>query len=223
MDTATTTGIAPELDFKTVIDNRVTEEYIRHGYSKQAMDGTTVRDDDKMRQRAFDAVRAAEVTSKANRSANAITNGELYAAVFPDGPGAQPGTQDDLDPIEVEVRSLLVRKVWGLTNPGPNGYIQKRLADTPLILCRGEVFRQMDHLPGVYVTEFAPLIMEDSLAPQIDKLVRTANDLRVHATMITGRHPELGQKVRNALGTGFSRVKTAGQLTTSEQNGSESQ
>ena len=215
-----TTGIAPDLDQE--IKDRVNEEYIKHGYSKQAMDGTTVRDEDKMKARALDIVRAAVVTSKEDRSKNAVTQGELYASVFSNAPGATPGTADGLDYVEGQIRALLMRKVWSLTNPSPNGYIQKRLGDSSLILCRGTVIRQLDEVAGAFVTDSPQLIMNDSLAPQIDKLVRTATDLRVHATMITSRHPELEQKVVNALGTGYSRVRTVTQLTTSERNGSES-
>ncbi len=211
------TDLAP--DYKQLIADRVDEEYARAGFTKDLLDGSKAKDDEKMKARAFEVVSNAVVTSKADRSKMAVTNGELYAAVFPEGPGTEPGSADQLDYIESEVRAALMRKVWGLTNPGPRGYIQKRLGDGSLILCRGTVIRDLDEVHGVYVTDEPSLIMEDSLAPQIDKLVRVANDLRVHASMIAVRHPELEQRVTGALSSGFSRVRTAAQLPALAGNG----
>lgn len=206
-------------DYKKLIDDRVDEEYGRAGFTKNALDGATVKDDERMRARAFEVVSNAVVTSKADRSKKAVTNGELYAAVFPQGPGAQAGTADQLDDIESEVRTVLMRKVWALTQPSPRGYIQKRLGDGSLILCRGTVIRNLDEVQGCYVTDEPTLILEDSLAPQVDKLVRVANDLRQHASMITGRHPEIEGRVAAALGSGFARVKSATQLPAVSGNG----
>ena len=51
--TFATAGMEPAIDFKQLIEDRVKEEFLRHGYSKTAMDGTTVRDDEKMNSIAF--------------------------------------------------------------------------------------------------------------------------------------------------------------------------
>jgi hypothetical protein len=210
--------IAPE--FHQLVEQRIDEEYQRAGFVKPSPDGTTeIRDDDKMKARTLQVVSQALVTSKNDRSRKAVTNGELFAAVFPEAPGAKPGTADQLDEIESEVRTALMRKVWGLTIPGPGGWIQKRLGEGSLILCRAVVLRKLDGIMAAYVTDDPTLIMEDSLNPQIDKLVRVASDVRGHASMIVQRHPELEQKVTTALSSGFNRVKAAAQLTSGSSNG----
>lgn len=212
-----TQTIQPE--FYQLVEQRVDEEYQRAGFTKVAADGSTVRDEDKMKARGLEVVSRAVVTSKADRSKKAVTNGELFANVFPEAPGARPGTADTLDDVESAVRAFLMRKVWGLTNAGPRGYVQKRLGDGSLILCRATVHRNLDPIVAVYVTDEPTLIMEDSLNPQIDKLVRLASDVREHAAMIVTRHPELESKVSTALNSGFTRVKAAAQLTSGSANG----
>jgi hypothetical protein len=212
---------APEqpIDYKAMVQARVDEVLIDHGYAKTRIDGEVVKDLEKMKARAYDVVVAAVVNSKADRSKKAITQGELYAAVFPKGPGADPPDLDSLEGLELDVRSSLVRMCWNLTQPKSTGFIQKRIGDGSLILCRTNVYRKLDEVQGVFVTDSPQLIMEDSLQPQIDKLVRTASDLRTHAVMITGRHPELETKVSTALGAGFTRVRNAAQLPATTGNG----
>jgi hypothetical protein len=195
------------------------EEYERAGYIKVALDGTTVPDDAPMKARGFEIISSAIVKSKTDRAKKALTNGELYAQIFPDGPGAKPDAANDLDEVDSQVRLLLMRKVWGITGPGPRGFVQKRLGDTSLILCRGSVLRTMDNVMAVYVTDEPTLIMQESLAPQIDKLVRLASDVNSHASMIVTRHPELESRVTAALNSGFNRVKAAAQITAGSSNG----
>jgi hypothetical protein len=205
------TMVEPEFDYKEMIERRIAEEYERAGYSKPGADGS-IPDDSKMKARAFDIVSRAVVTSKDDRAKKALTNGELYAAVFTEGPGAKPNSAEGLDEFEKDVMLALHRKVWGLTTPTPKGHIQKYLGDTPLVLCRGPVLRRNDYIPGVYVTADPTLILSDSLSPQIEKWVRVANDLRTHATMITDRQPELAGRVAAALNAGITRARAAAQL-----------
>jgi hypothetical protein len=206
-------------EFKQAVERRVEEEYVRHGYAKSLLDGSTVKDEERMKAQTLEIVISrAVVASQAERSKKALTMGQLYAAVFPEGPGAQPGTVDQLDEIEHEVWTTLTRQVWSLTNPAPSGWIQARLGDA-LILCRGAVFPQLDKAVGVYVTEAPALILADSLDPEIAKLVRVAVKLRAHASMIATRHPELEAKVMAALGVGYQRVRSEAQLTAYSGNG----
>lgn len=204
---------------KSIVDERVTDEYIKAGFAKN-VNGEVTRDEEAMKARAYDIVSKAVVSDKTHRSTKSLTNGELYAQVFPGGPGTVPGTADQLDEIEAEVRSTLMRKVWSLTNPSVRGFIQRRLGDSSsLVLCRGTVVRDLDEMVGVYVTDDPALIMDESLTPEIEKLVRAANNLREHATMINARHPELEQRVAAALGSGVSRARSAAQLSAPSQNG----
>lgn len=188
----------------------VNEEFVRAGYTKTTADGETVVDPDAMKAKAFELVMKREVTDKSNKSANSWTQGELYAAVFPGAPGTDPTTIHLLDPVETEVRKTLVRKVWNLTNPARTGYIQKRLEEKgSLILCRAKTMRGLDEVNGCYVTNDPALILGDSLAPRVEALVKEADNLRAHAAMITGRHPELETKVVAAIGSGVKRTQAA--------------
>jgi hypothetical protein len=197
--------------FQDTIKTMVNDQLIAHGYSK-GKNGETVADEEKMKARAYELVSKKVVTSKDDKSKNAWTRGELYAAVFPNGPGTNPNENiDALSFEDAEVREKLATKVWNLTNPARNGYIQKRLGDDggTLILCRSSVMRRLDPLVGVFVTDNADLIMADSLQPQVEKLVKTADNLRRHAEMIGVRHPELEGRLNAAVGSGINRTVAA--------------
>lgn len=192
------------------IQAMILEEYIRAGFTKKNRDGETVFDDDAMKARVFELVTQREVTDKTKKSSNSWTQGELLAATFPGAPGTDPKTIDQLDFAQAEVRKTLLRRVWNLTNPARTGYIQKRLEEKgTLVLCRSKVMRGLDEVNGCYVTNDASLILSDSLAPRIEALVKEADNLRAHAAMITGRHPEIEQKVLQAIGSGVKRTQAA--------------
>ena len=218
---STEMGIVP--DFFDIVDSRVDDEYRVAGYSKVALDGTEVPDEDKMKARALEVALDAVVKTKTEKSQKAVTQGELFARVFPLGPGAQPGTADQLDPIEAEVASRLTRKVWALTNPGPRGYLQKRLTgvgDGSLILCRASVLRKMDWVPGFYLTDTANLIMDDSMQPQVERPSSASRMTSVSMPpMIQERHPELEARLSTAIGSGISRARSAAQLSAGSTNG----
>lgn len=195
------------VDFEDEVTQRLDESLINAGHVAIAADGTQTADEDAMKAKAVSVVGDRVVSKKTERSTNSITPGELYAAVVPGAPGTDPSTVASLDAVETEVRKRLVRKLWNLTNPNQSGYIQKRLGDTSsLILCRTTVMRGLDEQKGCYVTDDATLIMEDSVAPRIESLVREAANLRKHADMVTSRHPELEQKLLTALNAGARRA-----------------
>jgi hypothetical protein len=201
---------APDLLDPEVIQSMVEAEYVRAGYIKQNRDGETVVDDDAMKAKVFELVVKREVTDKSNKSTNSWTPGELLAATFPGAPGTDPKTIDMLDYAQTEVRKTLTRRVWNLTNPARTGYIQKRLVEKgSLVLCRSKVMRGLDEVNGVYVTNDTTLILSDSLGPRIEALVNEANNLRAHAAMITERHPEIEQRVLQAIGSGVKRTQAA--------------
>jgi hypothetical protein len=193
----------------TILQN-VAEQFISHDFSR-VKNGETVPDEDKMKAKVFELVRSKVVTTKDEKSKKSWTNGELYAQTFPGAPGTDPKQNLDLlDLVEAEVRKHLMRKVWGLTQPARNGYVQKRLGDDgSLVLCRGTVMRGLDDATGVFVTDNADLIMSESLQPQIEGLVKKADNLRLHADMIRTRHPELEARMTNALGLGVRRTIAA--------------
>lgn len=214
MEASTVRTITAESEIAVFDPDRV-EELVRHayeqaGYTKIDREGEIVLDEDKLKAKVFETFTSKVVTSKSDKSNNSWTQGELYARVFPGAPGTDPKTADQLDLIDGEVRSKLVRRTWNLTNPNRTGYIQKRLEEKgSLILCRAKVMRGLDEQLGAFITDNADLIMSDSMAPRVEKLVKEADNLRAHATMITRRHPELENKVTAAIGSGVKRTVAA--------------
>ena len=204
-----------------IVQQKIDEQLMAHGYST-VKNGETVPDENAMKRKVFEIVEKHVVTDKGEKSKNSITNGELYAAAFPNGPGTDPTSNlDNLDFEDAEVRERLVRKVWTLTNGGLSGYIQKRLGENggTLVLCRGQVMRGLDPVPGCFVTDNAALIMSDSLQPQIESLVKKADNLRKHVDMVSVRHPELEGRISQALGLGVQRTIAALPSATSNGNG----
>jgi len=185
----------------------VDQAFIAAGYTSVDSDSTLSRDDDKMKAKAFAVVKAKVVSEPKEKSAKSISQGEIYAAVFPEGPGTDPDKVDDLSPDEYEARRKLVRRVWNLTNPGRHGYIQKRLENSGnLVLCRTTIMRDLDEVKGCYVTDHPDLIIVDSLRPQIEAMVRQANNLAKHFEMLGARHPELEGRMLGELGTGINKA-----------------
>jgi len=192
------------------VEKLVLAEYEKAGFAKPDGDGGITIDDGAFKAKVFEIVTSKAVTDKSDKSQKSWTAGELYAKVFPGAPGTTPGTLGQLDMLETEVRAKLVRKVWTLTNPNRTGYVQKRLEEIgTTVLCRATVMRGLDEVNGVFITDNPELILSDSLAPRVEKLVKEANNLRQHATMITTRHPELENKVATAIGSGMKRTTAA--------------
>jgi hypothetical protein len=202
------------------VDAIVDQAFIAAGYTSVGTDSTLDIDDEKMKARALEVVRTKVVSNPKEKSAKAISQGELYAAVFPDGPGADPDSARDLSSDEYDARRKLVRRVWNLTNPGRHGYIQKRLgANGSLVLCRTTIMRDLDEVKGCYVTDHPDLIIVDSLRPQVEAMVKQANNLAKHFEMLGGRHPGLEGRMLGELGTGINKAVAA--LPTAEDGSAE--
>lgn len=189
----------------------VNAQMLAHGYVKEKND-EDVPDEDALKQKVFDLVSSKLVSSKEEKSKKAWTQGELYAAVFPNAPGTDKRQNKDLlSDEDLAVMDKLMRKVWNLTNPGRQGFIQKRLGQNggDRILCRSNVFRGQDLVAGCFVTDNDDLILNDSLQPQIESLVKKADTLRLHADMIGERRPQLESRMNVALGLGVKRTVAA--------------
>jgi hypothetical protein len=209
------------IDQGDLIVEMVMQQLVLNGYSKKK-NGEDVPDEDAMKQKVYDLVTAKVVSIREEKSKKAYTPGELYAAVFPSGPGADRKQNRDLLSAEEEVvRDKLVRKAWNLTNPARTGYIQKRLGqhNKGVVLCRAEIARGLDSHVGCFVTDNDDLILNDSLQPQIESLVNKANALRLHSEMIGERRPQLEARMNSALGLGVRRTVAA--LPSIEESGAD--
>lgn len=186
------------------IEARIDAAWVREGYVTQ--DGE--RDPKAMQDAAYQAVRHRIATSKADKADKAITKGELFAAVFPNAPGAD-GKGDQLDEYDRAVFAQLERDVWSLMQAKPSGAIQKRLGEegSTLVLLQATVRRKLDKAQAVYLTDNVALIMEDSVDKEIKSFERKAENLRRQLDMIVGRHPELASRIRAEVGQGVNRAK----------------
>src|ERR1700752_3732890 len=84
------------------IERRVQEAWVQAGYTTE--DGS--RSYDKMNKAAFAIVRKHVVNAKEDIGTNAISQGELYAGVFPTAPGAD-GSGEPVDEFDKEVAKRL--------------------------------------------------------------------------------------------------------------------
>lgn len=148
------------------------------------------------------------VNSKAERSRKALTKGQLYTRAFPNGPGADEAGVDDLDEVDRAVFERLSSDVWGLTQTGRTGSIQRRLEsdESTLVLCRTKVHRPTDKLLAVYLTDNEALIMEDAVDKEIKSWVSRASRLRKDLDMILSRHPGLRGQISSQLAVEMRKI-----------------
>jgi hypothetical protein len=196
--------------FDEEVDDRMTAAYVAEGYTIE-IDGESRRDTKAMKEAALQAFSDKVASNKLDKAANAITQGELYGTVFPNGPGADGDDVENLVPEDQVTYEKLKREVWGLTQAKPDGWIQRRLADegSTLVLCRAQVMRGQDPIMAAYLTDDSTLIMEDSVSGEVEALVRKADNLRKHVDMLLLRHPELEAPVLKELGKGIRRTEAA--------------
>lgn len=199
-----TEPLTPPSVVEREIESRVDQVWADAGYLNE--EGQ--HDTQAMHDAAYDAVRTRIVTSKADKAEKAITKGELYAAVFPQGPGAD-GRGDPVDEYDKKVAERLERDVWSLTQAKHSGTIQKRLGEenSSLILCQATIRRKLDKAPAVYLTDNPRLIMEDSVDKEVKALEKKAENLRRQLEMVLHRHPELSNEVLARVGQAMGRTK----------------
>jgi hypothetical protein len=146
----------------------------------------------------------AVVKSKADRSRKALTRGEFYTVLFPNG----PDDDADLDPVQDRVLNKLLSTVWGFTQTTRSGYLQRQFEadESSLVLCRCQVYRKADARQAIYATDNEALILEDAVDKEIKSLVRRASALRRDLNMILSRHPGLEGAVRDKLGVELKKI-----------------
>jgi hypothetical protein len=208
------------LELLKAIDDRKTELLIAAGFSKEDPEGNDVADYDALKQSGALAVARAVVSNRDDRAKLGVSQGDLYAIVLPDAPGADGATPDDF--VDQQVKLQLSRFLWGITQVAPNGYVQRQLGDGR-VLVRAKVHRGHDPIVVAYVTESPELLLSDSLQPEIDSLVKRANKLHTHAAMIVTRQPALAGNVAKAITTGTKRASNDARLDLPELPAGEEQ
>lgn len=185
-----TESVSPPSAVEAEIERRVQEAWKQAGYTTE--DGA--RSADKMNKSAFAIVRKHVVNAKDEIGTNAISQGELYAKVFPTAPGAD-GSGEPIDEFDKEVAKRLERDVWGLTQPKESGYIQGELGEegSDLILCREKTRtkRHLDKVWVVYLTASPIIVFEKIVEHEAKAYEQKAAILQKQLTMVRKRRGEL--------------------------------
>lgn len=200
-----TSGLSLPSEIDKEIKRRTTLAYEAQGFVDD--DGDV--DPKKMQDAAYKILRTRVANSRVEKAEKAITKGELYAAVFTKGPGAD-GNDHLLDEFDAKVFATLEREVWGLMQAKPSGAMQRRLTDegSTLVVLQDTIRRNMDKAPAVYLSDNTLLIKEDGLDKEIKALERKTQNLRKQLDALLVSHPELADAVRSELNQTISRTKT---------------
>jgi hypothetical protein len=182
--------VSPPSAVESEIERRVQNAWEHAGFTT---DGGG-RSYDKMNKKAFAVVRKHVVNTKEDIGTGAISQGELYAEVFPKAPGAD-GTGEPVDEFDKEVAKRLERDVWGLTQPKESGYIQKELgeegSDLMLVREKTRTKRHLDKVWVVYLTASPAIVFEKIVEHEAKAYEQKAAILKKQLDMVRHRRKEL--------------------------------
>jgi len=172
------------------IERRIKEVWEDAGYITE--DGTL--SSERMNKAAYQVVRTHIANTKEDIGTEAISQGELYAAIFPSAPGAD-GSGEPVDEFDKEVAKRIERDVWSLTQPKDTGYVQKTLGEegSKLVLCREKIRtqRHLDKVWVVYLTESPVIIFEKIVDHEAKAYEQKAANLKKQLDMVRNRRHEL--------------------------------
>ncbi|WP_369055114.1 hypothetical protein [Kineococcus terrestris] len=157
------------------------------------------------------------VTTKRELASRSVTAFELYQEMLPQGPGAQSLAQIDEEKI---AQTELTKLVWGFTNVGISGFVQKHVASLGFILCEaGDVARtKINQETGKkqptteharFLTSDRDLIMTYYTGPAGASFLRAARKLEAQLGLVADRRPELAGPVARQLGTVVKQAVTS--------------
>src|SRR4051794_16575103 len=194
-------------EFERQVEAKIKQYYLAEGDVQS--DGNL--DDEALFDAAYDFVVAKVVETKDDKNdpEKSATRDELFAALFPNAPGADGSDPADLDEIDKAVHKKLNRDCWSLTQDAPTGKIQRRLEDegSSLVLCRSSMMRGVNRQNGVFVTDTAQFILGDNLKKELDALQKKAENVQRRVEMLTDRHPEIDATIQGQLAATIGRVQ----------------
>lgn len=201
------------------VDALVHGAYASHGYTLPGPSGQETIDEDSVKDTVYSKlIEDHVVTDPGHLSEGAITEHELYEAVFPKGPAAR---QQPTSPEEDEARKRLMRKLWGYTNTGVSGHCQKRseAEGHSYVLCEAAVARtyrseetgrpKPTTEPGRFFTDNPDMISAHSTLPSSAKLAKAAESVSKRLQMAVRRHPELASTVARQVATSVRQAQAA--------------
>jgi len=214
-----------KLEYDRQVKARAEELVVEGGFSEEDADGNDVPDWEAFKNEGAVVLIGHRVDKPADR-AKGLTAHELLEKVLPDV------DVDVSDPVDNDAWGKLARRIWGITQPGPSGFVQKQLAK-PFVLIRVTLLRisgttaPAEKVKVAFVTANDDIIIDDSLMPVIDEVIAGASKIHKQAELIHKRKPELGQRITKAITSGTERVANnarftvAGELNAGESPGSE--
>ncbi|MFD9889715.1 hypothetical protein ACFWY9_10250 [Amycolatopsis sp. NPDC059027] len=135
---------------------------------------------------------------KRDMAKKAVTKFELYAELFPEGPGVREVAEQSEARV---VQADLMKRLWTLTNTGPTGFVQKNVGDGGYVLCEAHVprtklneesgKRQPTTEPGRFLTTDRDLIITHYTGPAGAAFIRAARRLEAQLGLVGERRPEL--------------------------------
>jgi hypothetical protein len=194
-------------DLDNQVNDRVEEVQRKHGY----VDDDGAASTSAVKEAVYAILKTdCVVASKAERSTKALTRGELYFRVYPDGaPGNGVGSIDDLGTVERKAYEVLAEGVWDLTQGSRSGWVQKRLGEDEetLVLCRRKIHRPTEAMLAVYLTDNETLIREDAVDKLVLSLMRRASVIRRDLDMMLTRHPQLRGPISAQLSGELKKIQ----------------
>lgn len=192
-----------------LIDRIKSEALIRHGYHAEDEDGFIRANQKQLQLAALEFMQDKHVaTSKSNLQTKSVTQFEFYQELFPNGPGAQALPESE---EEKRAQQDLTKLVWGYSNVGISGFVQKSVASSGLIVCEAKVGRTIvNEVNGKkqpttelarFLTNDGELIMLYYTGPAGAAFLRAARKLDAQLGLVSDRRPELTMAVAKQLGT----------------------
>jgi hypothetical protein len=201
---SSTAAHAGKLEFETMVAERKDALVIEGGYSKEDADGNDVADYVAFKT-AGQVILAGTQIDDVDDAPKGLTNVELLEKVLPD-------VEYDLDdPVDAAAWAALAKRIGAITQPNPTGFVQRALPKG-LVLISMSTFRPSGRVKVAFVTTDENIILDHSLQPVIDQVLKEAVKLHSQATMIVDRKPELAAPVRKAITSGTKRAQATAAL-----------
>jgi hypothetical protein len=188
------------LEWEARVKARSEELAIEAGYAKAdgSVDWRAYRDE------AAVIVANHEINDP-DRRINGLTADELAEKVLAEV------DYDPNDPVDAAAFTKLARRAFGVTQPKPDGYVQRQLTGEKHLV-QIDVLRVTDprktakKVRVAFVTTNDQMVLEDVLQPVIDEVVARATPVQQTAAMILHRKSKLAGAIQKAINAGTNRV-----------------
>lgn len=195
---------------RDLVDKIKAEAMIRAGFSTTDDDGTVRSDPKQVQVAVLQSMQENHVvTSKRSLAKQAVTSFELYQEILPQAPGTQSLAHTEEEKV---AQTELTKLIWGFTNVGVSGFVQKHVAGLGLVLCEArDVARtKINEETGKkqpttenarFLTSDRDLIMTYYTGPAGAAFMRAARKLDAQLGLVADRRPELAAPVARQLST----------------------